>query len=108
MFNAWLEFLVYQLPVACLMLIVVWKFIAHIDKRDASWLETVRNIQSRFIEELDKHEGKDADIHRETIDALRHNATVLHEASKVMERVNDQLRSDEVRRSFREQARQGG
>lgn len=98
--------LIYQLPVAGLMLVVVWKFLQVIKERDENWLETVRKRDEHFLSELNKHEHKASQVHDETIQVLRHNNTVLTQATKVMERMEEQLREDAFARDH--QRRAGG
>ena len=90
--------LLYQLPVAGLLLVVVWKFLQFIDKRDANWLDTVQKRDAYFISELERHESKADKVHSETILALRENATALNEVTKVMEKVNDKMQTDAFER----------
>jgi choline-glycine betaine transporter len=72
--------LAYQLPVACLLLIVVWKFLKSMKENQNDWLETVRRRDAQFLEQ-----------HKETVEVLRGNAVLLDKAATIMDKVDQKL-----------------
>ncbi len=72
--------LVTQLPVACLMLVVVWRFLKFINERDDKWLETVRLRDEQFIAQQ-----------KENNEVLRGSAVLLDKAATIMDKVDQKL-----------------
>lgn len=106
------EELAAQFPVAVLLLIVVWRFLVYMDKasKDAkterdeqtkNWLETVRNRDHHFLNELQKHEDAEAAQHKEAMSVYRETATMIGQTRQVMERVDTRLTNDEIARRSR-------
>lgn len=98
--------LIYQLPVAALLLLVVWKFLQFIKDRDQNWLDTIRQRDEYFLSEIKEHQLAQAEQQKETIQVLRENSTAIHQATQVMDRVQGRLDRDDERERYR--LREGG
>lgn len=85
-----------QLPVAGLMMIVVWKFLQFIKERDQSWLDTVRNRDMQFLEQLEKQHEHQKEHADETVRVLRENASVVRRAAELIEKVDKKLDHDQA------------
>ncbi len=72
--------LIYQLPVACLMLIVVWRFLVFLKDQNKTWLETVRRRDEQY-----------AEFQQETNEVLRGNAVLLNKVATIMDKVDQKL-----------------
>lgn len=83
--------LTYQLPVACLLLVVVWKFLKFIKETQQDWLETIRRRDDQFLAELGKHQDRLHECQVMSAQVLQQNAVVLDKVVTVMGKVDDKL-----------------
>ena len=86
--------LAYQLPVACLLLVVVWKFLKYMKEHQNDWLETVRRRDEQFLEQ-----------HKETVEVLRGNAVLLDKAATIMDKVDQKMAREAFERDHGAHAR---
>lgn len=85
-----------QLPVAGLMLVVVWKFLQHIKERDDNWLETIRERDNKFLTELREHDLSMQAIQREVLEAFKNNSATVAQCTVVLEKVDRKLTNEKI------------
>lgn len=83
--------LIYQLPVACLLLLVVWKFLKFIKETQKDWLDTTRHRDDQFLAEIRLHQDRLYECQTAAAQALQQNAVVLDKVVTVMGKVDDKL-----------------
>lgn len=83
--------LIYQLPVASLLLLVVWRFLKFIKETQKDWLDTTRHRDDQFLAEIGKHQDRLHDCQTAAAQALQQNAVVLDKVVTVMGKVDDKL-----------------
>lgn len=79
--------LIYQLPVACLCLVVVWKFLKYLKDDKKDWLETIRLRDEQFLVQQ-----------KENNEVLRRNAALLDKAATIMDKVEQRLAREQFER----------
>ena len=77
-----------QMPVAGLMLVVVWKFLQVIKDRDAY-----------FLGELAKHQEQYKTVTHQSVEVIRQNSVALHQSAKTLEKVEGILTADAYERT---------
>lgn len=93
--------LVYQLPVAGLLLVVVGIFMRFIKERDEAWINTVRERDQQFIENIKVQNLRTEGIQKEMVEALRHVAVNEDRTAQVLTRLERKLDDDELKRETR-------
>lgn len=88
-----------QLPVAGIVLLVVWKFLHVIKERDANWLDSIRNRDDKFISELKNYEALSHEMQREMIASFKENSAVIAQCSHVLGQVERRLNIDDRRQA---------